>query len=88
MGMARRVFVDTAWSSKHHICYDPGEYRFFEVNDLADLAEKYDEVYLDSTIFPNMWPQLSALIGNGVRVLYFTSPCKWRKMREKYSKPP
>ncbi|MEM4497770.1 MAG: hypothetical protein QW692_02970 [Nitrososphaerota archaeon] len=84
--MTRRVFVDTAWNSKPHICYDPGEDGFFEVNDLAELAGKYDEVYLDSTLFPNMWPQLKALIDNGAMIFYFAKPWTWRKWREKYAK--
>jgi len=58
--------------------------KFFEVNDLAELAGKYDEVYLDSTLFPNMWPQLKALIDDGVRVFYFAKPWTWRRWREKY----
>ncbi|MEM1727671.1 MAG: hypothetical protein QW662_04550 [Nitrososphaerota archaeon] len=84
--MTRRVFVDTAWNSKPHICYDPGEDGFFEVNDLAELAGKYDEVYLDSALFPNMWPQLKALINDGARVFYFAKPWTWRRWREKYAK--
>ncbi len=84
--MTRRVFVDTAWNSKPHICYDPGEDGFFEVNDLAELAGKYDEVYLDSALFPNMWPQLKALINDGARIFYFAKPWTWRRWREKYAK--
>ncbi|MEM1906126.1 MAG: hypothetical protein QXF72_06710, partial [Nitrososphaerota archaeon] len=59
---------------------------FFEVNDLAELAGKYDEVYLDSALFPNMWPQLKALINDGARVFYFAKPWTWRRWREKYAK--
>jgi len=84
--MTRRVFVDTAWNSKPHICYDPGEDGFFEVNDLAELAGRCDEVYLDSALFPNMWPQLKALIDNGAMIFYFAKPWTWRKWREKYAK--
>ncbi|MEM4718884.1 MAG: hypothetical protein QW330_02375, partial [Nitrososphaerota archaeon] len=84
--MVRRVYVDTAWKSKPHTCYDPAEDRFFEVEDLAELAEKYNKVYIDNTIFPRMWPQLKALIDNGVKVFYFTRPWTWRRWREKYAK--
>jgi len=84
--MTRRVFVDIAWNSKPHICYDHSEDRFFEVNDLAELAGKYDEVYLDSTLFPNTWPQLKALIDNGARIFYFAKPWTWKRWREKYAK--
>jgi len=84
--MARRVYVDTARNSKPHACYDPAEDRFFEVEDLAELAEKYDEIYVDSALFPNMWPQLKALIDDGARVFHFTWPWKWKKLREKYAK--
>ncbi|MEM4498362.1 MAG: hypothetical protein QW692_06010 [Nitrososphaerota archaeon] len=83
--MARRVYVDTARNSKPHACYDPAEDRFFEVKDLAELAEKYDEIYVDSALFPNMWPQLKALIDDGVRVFHFAWPWKWRRLREKYA---
>ncbi|MEM3922469.1 MAG: hypothetical protein QXG25_06305 [Nitrososphaerota archaeon] len=54
--MSRRVYVDTAWKSKLHTCYDPAEDKFFEVEDLAGLAGRYDEVYIDCALFPNMWP--------------------------------
>jgi len=84
--MIRRVFVDTAWNSKPHICYDPGEDGFFEVEDLAEFAGRYDEVYLDSALFPNMWPQLKALIDDGARVFYFAWPWKWKRLRKKYAK--
>ncbi|MEM3921957.1 MAG: hypothetical protein QXG25_03630 [Nitrososphaerota archaeon] len=84
--MVRRVFVDTAWNSKPHTCYDPAEDRFFEVEDLAGLAGRYDEVYIDCALFPNMWSQLKALISNGARVFHFAWPWKWRRLREKYAK--
>jgi len=83
--MTRRVYVDTARNSKPHACYDPAEDRFFEVEDLAELVEKYNEIYVDSTIFPRMWGQLKALIDDGARVFYFAKPWKWRKWREKYA---
>ncbi len=53
------VFVNTRWSpkkhrdSKKHVCYDLEEDVFFEVNSLTEL-KGYDEIYLDSSIFPNM----------------------------------
>ncbi|MEM2847064.1 MAG: hypothetical protein QW624_05510, partial [Nitrososphaerota archaeon] len=53
MVMVRRVFVDTAWNSKLHTCYDPAEDMFFEVEDLAELTGRYDEVYIDCALFPN-----------------------------------
>ncbi|MEM1726800.1 MAG: hypothetical protein QW662_00005 [Nitrososphaerota archaeon] len=84
--MVRRVFVDTAWNSKPHTCYDPAEDMFFEVEDLAELAGRYDEVYIDCALFPNMWPQLKALINDGARVFYFAWPWKWKRLREKYVK--
>ena len=55
--MARRVFIDTAWNSKKHVCYDPEKDVFFEVDSLAELKD-YNEIYLDSPIFPNMWQAL------------------------------
>ena len=87
--MIRRVFVDTRWSPKKHrglkkhACYDPEKDIFFEVNKLTDLKE-YDEIYLDSSIFPNMWQQLRELISNGKSVYYFTRPWKWEEVRERF----
>ena len=83
--MVRRVYVDTAWKSKPHTCYDPAEDRFFEVEDLAELAGRYDEVYIDCALFLNMWPQLKALINDGARVFYFAWPWKWKRLRERYA---
>jgi hypothetical protein len=54
--MIRRVFVDTKWrpkknrGSKMHVCYDPQNDIFFEVNSLIEL-KYYDEIYLDSSFF-------------------------------------
>jgi len=85
--MIRRVFVDTKWrprkrrDSKMHICYDPQNDTFFEVNSLIEL-KYYDEIYSDSSLFPNMWPQLRELISNGRKVYYFTRPWKWEEMRK------
>jgi hypothetical protein len=78
--MTRRVFVDTAWKSKKHTCYDPDRDFFFEVDSLIELKD-YDEVYLDGSLFPNIWQQLRELISNGRRVYYFTRPWKWEEMR-------
>jgi len=86
--MARRIFVDTKWDPKKnknskHVCYDPDKDVFFEVDSLAELKE-YDEIYLDSSIFPNMWKQLRELVSNGKSVYYFTRPWKWREIRERF----
>jgi hypothetical protein len=64
-----------------HIRYDPQNDTFFEVNSLVEL-KYYDEIYLDSSLFPNMWQQLRELISNGRRVYYFTRPWKWEEMRK------
>jgi len=81
--MIRRVFIDTAWNSKKHVCYDPDKDSFFEVDSLAELKD-YDEIYLDSSIFPNMWQQLRESINNGKRIYYFTRPWKWKEIRERF----
>ena len=87
--MVRRVFVDTKWRSKKnrgskmHVCYDPQNDVFFEVNELTELKD-YDEIYLDSSLFPNMWQQLRELVSNGKRVYYFTRPWKWEEARERF----
>jgi hypothetical protein len=78
--MVRRIFIDTAWKSKKYTCYDPDRDTFFEVDSLTEL-EDYDEIYLDGSLFPNMWQQLKELISNGRRVYYFTRPWKWEEMR-------
>jgi len=54
---------------------DPGKDILFEVGSLTEL-EYYDEIYLDSSIFSNMWTQLKELISNGKRVDYFTRSWK------------
>jgi hypothetical protein len=56
---------------------------FFEVNELTELKD-YDEIYLDSSLFPNMWQQLRELISNGRRVYYFTRPWKLEEARERF----
>jgi len=86
--MARRIFVDTKWNPKKnnnskHVSYDPDKDVFFEVDSLAELKE-YDEIYLDSSIFPNMWKQLREVISNGKSVYYFTKPWKWRQIRQRF----
>jgi len=87
--MVRRVFVDTKWRSKKnrgskmHVCYDPEKDIFFEVNELTELKD-YDEIYLDSSLFPNMWQQLRELVSNGRRVYYFTRSWKWEEARERF----
>jgi len=61
--MARRIFIDTGWNpkknknSRKHVFYDPSKDIFFEVDSLTELKD-YDEIYLDSSIFPNIWKQL------------------------------
>jgi len=87
--MVRKVFVDTKWDarkhrdSKKHICYDPEKDVFIEVDSLIELKD-YDEIYLDSSIFPNMWQQLREVVSNGRRVYYFTRPWKWKEIRERF----
>ena len=78
-----RVFVDTAWNSKKHTCYDPIKDAFFEVDSLVELKD-YQEMYLDSSIFPNMWQQLREIINEGKRVYYFAKPWKWKEIRERF----
>ena len=78
-----RVFVDTAWNSKRHTCYDPIKDVFFEVDSLVELKD-YQEMYLDSSIFPNMWQQLREIINEGKRVYYFAKPWKWKEIRERF----
>ncbi|MEM1712019.1 MAG: hypothetical protein QXU12_06505, partial [Nitrososphaerota archaeon] len=68
-----------------HTCYDPAEDGFFEVEDLAELAEKYDEIYVDSSIFPRMWGQLRALIDNGANSSYFNRSWTWKRWCNKYA---
>jgi hypothetical protein len=65
------------------VCYDPQNDIFFEVNELTELKD-YDEIYLDSSLFPNMWQQLRELVSNGRRVYYFTRPWKWEEARERF----
>jgi hypothetical protein len=92
--VVRIVFIDTRWSpkkckdSKKYTCYDPEKDVFFEVDELTELID-YDEIYLDSSLFPNVWQQLRGLIGNGKRVYYFTRPWNlillinsWRSARD------
>ena len=79
----RREFVDTAWNRKPHACYDPLTDRFFEARDLMDLKD-YDEIYLDSLLFPGIWSELRKLIAEGRQVYYFTRPWRWRELRERF----
>jgi hypothetical protein len=87
--MSRRIFIDTKWNpkknnnSRKHVCYDPEKDVFFEIDSLTELKD-YDEIYLDSSIFPNMWQQLRELISNGRKIYYFTRPWKWREVRERF----
>ena len=68
---------------RRYVCYDPDKDIFFEVDSLAELKE-YDEIYLDSSLFPNMWEQLREVISNGKSVYYFTKPWKWRQIRQRF----
>ena len=83
MSKMSKTVIDTAWNSKKHVCYDPEKDIFFEVNSLAELKD-YDEIYLDSSLFPNMWQQLREVISNGKRVYYFTRPWKWKEIRKRF----
>ena len=56
---------------------------FFKVDSLTELND-YDEIYLDSSLFPSMWQQLRELISNGKRIYYFTRPWKWKEIRERF----
>jgi len=78
-----KTFIDTAWNSKKHVCYDPEKDIFFEVNSLAELKD-YDEIYLDSSIFPDMWTQLREVMNDGKKVYYFTRPWKWKEIRKRF----
>ncbi|OYT67949.1 MAG: hypothetical protein B6U65_01200 [Candidatus Wolframiiraptor sp. EX4484-121] len=80
----RRVFVDTAWNRKPHACYDPESDEFFEVQRLADLKD-YEEIYLDSLLFPGIWSELRELIIDGHKVYHFTRSWWWRKLRKRFS---
>ena len=80
----RRVFVDTAWNKKPHACYDPLTDRFFEARDLMDLKD-YNEIYIDSLLFPGIWSELRDLIADGRRVYHFTRPWWWRELRKRFS---
>ena len=79
-----KAFVDTAWKRKFHACYDPLTDKFFEVEKLADLKD-YDEIYLDSLLFPGIWSELRELIADGHRVYHFTRPWRWRELRNRFS---
>ena len=81
--MTKRVFVDTAWN-KLNACYDPESDEFFEVQRLVDLRD-YDEIYLDSLLFPGIWIELRELIIDGRSVYYFTRPWWWRELRKRFS---
>jgi len=86
--MARRIFIDTKWNPKKnqnskHTCYDPEKDLFFGVDSLAELKD-HDEIFLDSSIFPNIWKQLREVISNGKSVYYFTKPWKWKEIMERF----
>ena len=75
-----RVFVDTAWNSKPHACYNPRADQFFRARNLTDLKD-YDEIYLDSLLFPGIWSELRELISDRRRIYHFTTPWRWRELR-------
>jgi len=83
------VFIDIKWNpkkrqkSKKHVCYDQEKDIFFEADSLAELKD-YNEIYLDSLIFPNMWQQLREVIDDDRKVYYFTKPWKWNEVRERF----
>ena len=87
--MARRAFIDTKWdpkknkNSKKHTGYDPDKDVFIEVVNPTELKD-YDEIYLDSSLFPNMWKQLRELVSNGRKAYYFAKPWKWREIRQRF----
>jgi len=81
--MSERVFVDTAWNSKPHACYDPHADKFFEVERLMDLGN-YEEIYLDSLLFPGIWSELRELIVNGCKVYHFTRSWRWKELRRRF----
>ena len=56
----KRVFVDTAWKRKFHACYDPEADKFFEVSKLSDFKD-YEEIYLDSLLFPGIWSEMPSI---------------------------
>ena len=80
----KTVFVDTAWKGKLHACYDPLTDKFFEAEKLAYLKD-YDEIYLDSLLFPGIWRELRELTIDGHRVYHFTRPWRWRELRKRFS---
>jgi len=62
-----------------HVCYDPQNDIFFEVDKLTDLKD-YDGICLDRSIFSNMWQQSRELISNGKRIYYFIRPWRWEEI--------
>ena len=79
----KRIFVDTAWKRKFHACYDSNTDKFFEAEKLVDL-KGYDEIYLDSLLFPGIWSELRKLIADGCKVYHFTRPWWWRELRSRF----
>lgn len=63
--MAKIVFVDTTGERRLQACYGPSEDKFFEV---GDLIGRCDEVYINRTLSPNMWPQLETVVSGGVKI--------------------
>jgi len=79
----RRVFVDTTWKRRFHACYDPLTDEFFEVEKLTNLND-YEEIYIDSLLFPGIWNELRELMADEHKVYHFTRPWKWRELRKRF----
>ena len=81
--MTKRVFIDTARNRKPHSCYDPNTDEFFKAEKLTSL-KGYDEIYLDSLLFPGIWNELRDFVFNGYQVYHFTRPWRWRELRSRF----
>ena len=64
---------------------DPEKDLFFEANNLTELKD-YDEIYLDSSLFPNMWQLRRGIISIDKRVDYFTRPESRRRFEKNSEK--
>ena len=64
---------------------DPEKDLFFEANNLTELKD-YDEIYLDSSLFPNMWQLRRGIISIDERVDYFTRPGSRRRFEKNSEK--
>jgi hypothetical protein len=66
-----------------HVCYDPQNDIFFEVDKLTDLKD-YDGICLDRSIFSNMWQQSRELISNGKRSITLYVHGGGKRFRERF----